>query len=99
MKTSGMHEVNMAKEDGRWDAAYESQSKFTIPDDFQAELDRNLRAKNFFETLNRQNQYAICFRIKTAKKAGRIDKIIDMLNNNQKLYPITLLMAGVGHNE
>jgi uncharacterized protein YdeI (YjbR/CyaY-like superfamily) len=56
MKTSGMHEVNMAKEDGRWDAAYESQSIFTIPNDFQAELDKKLRAKNVFETLNRQNQ-------------------------------------------
>lgn len=91
MKPTGMKEVNVAKEDGRWDAAYESQRNFTIPDDFQTELERNERAKAFFETLNRQNRYAICFRIQTAKKAEtrqkRIDKFIEMLNNNKKLYP------------
>lgn len=91
MKPAGLKEVNVAKEDGRWDAAYESQRNFTIPDDFQAELDSNARAKAFFETLNRQNRYAICFRIQTAKKTvtrqARIDKFIAMLNNNEKLYP------------
>jgi uncharacterized protein YdeI (YjbR/CyaY-like superfamily) len=91
MQPAGMEEVNTSKEDGRWDAAYESQRNFTIPDDFQAELDRNQRAKLFFESLNRQNQYAICYRIQTAKKKetrrARIHKYIEMLNNNQRLYP------------
>lgn len=91
MKPAGLKEVNIAKEDGRWDAAYESQRNFTIPDDFQAELDRNVQAKAFFETLNRQNQYAVCFRIQTAKKTetrqARIAKFIAMLNNNEKLHP------------
>jgi uncharacterized protein YdeI (YjbR/CyaY-like superfamily) len=49
MKPTGMQEVNVAKEDGRWDAAYESQRNFGIPDDFQKELDRNERAKDFFK--------------------------------------------------
>ncbi len=91
MKPSGMKEVNAAKEDGRWDAAYESQRNFTVPDDFQHELEKNPQAKAFFETLNRQNRYAICYRIQSAKKPetrkARIDKFVEMLANNQKLYP------------
>lgn len=91
MTPSGMKEVNAAKEDGRWDAAYESQRNFTVPDDFQYELEKNTQAKAFFETLNRQNRYAICYRIQTAKKPetrkARIDKFVEMLANNQKLYP------------
>ncbi|KEO82804.1 YdeI/OmpD-associated family protein [Tumebacillus flagellatus] len=91
MKPSGIKEVNAAKEDGRWDAAYESQRNFTIPEDFQTELAKNDRARAFFESLNRQNQYSFCHRIQTAKKAetrqARIDKFIEMLNSNQKLYP------------
>lgn len=91
MKPSGMKEVNAAKEDGRWDAAYESQGNFAIPDDFQAELEKNEQAKSFFEALNRQNRYAICYRIQTAKKPetrkSRIDKFVEMLANNKKLYP------------
>ena len=91
MKPSGMQEVDAAKENGRWDAAYASQRNFAIPGDFQAELDKNERAKAFFETLNRQNRYAMCYRIQTAAKAqtrqARIEQFIEMLNNNQKLYP------------
>jgi uncharacterized protein YdeI (YjbR/CyaY-like superfamily) len=91
MKPRGMKEVNAAKEDGRWDAAYESQRDFTIPDDFQTELEKNEQAKLFFETLNRQNRYAICYRIQTAKKPetrkARINKFVEMLANHQKLYP------------
>lgn len=91
MKPSGMKEVNAAKEDGRWDAAYESQRNFTVPDDLQIELEKNEQAKSFFETLNRQNRYAICYRIQTAKKPetrkARIDKFVEMLANNQMLYP------------
>ncbi|OFW76974.1 MAG: hypothetical protein A2201_12100 [Alicyclobacillus sp. RIFOXYA1_FULL_53_8] len=91
MKPSGMKEVNAAKEDGRWDAAYESQRNFTIPDDFQIELEKNEQAKSFFGTLNRQNRYAICYRIQTAKKPetrkARIDKFVEMLANSQMLYP------------
>lgn len=91
MKPSGMKEVNAAKEDGRWDAAYESQRNFTVPEDFQHELEKNSQAKEFFETLNRQNRYAIYYRIQTAKKPetrkARVDKFIEMLANSQKLHP------------
>ncbi len=91
MHAAGRQQVELAKADGRWESAYESQSKITVPDDFQRELDNNPKAKEFFVTLNSANRYAILFRIQTAKKAetrsARIQKFIEMLANNQKLHP------------
>jgi uncharacterized protein YdeI (YjbR/CyaY-like superfamily) len=90
MREAGLKEVERAKTDGRWDAAYAPQSKVTVPDDLQTALDANPTAKAFFETLNSQNRYAILHRIITAKKPetrqSRIDKFITMLNNGEKLY-------------
>src|SRR5690348_14988649 len=83
MQPAGMRQVELARADGRWESAYESQSKITIPDDFQRELDKNQKAKEFFATLNSVNRYAILFRIQTAKKpetrSARISKFIEML--------------------
>jgi uncharacterized protein YdeI (YjbR/CyaY-like superfamily) len=91
MKPAGLEAVERAKQDGRWDAAYDSQSRASVPSDFQAELDRNAKAKAFFATLNSTNRYAILFRIQTAKKAEtrakRIEQFIRMLENHEKLYP------------
>jgi uncharacterized protein YdeI (YjbR/CyaY-like superfamily) len=91
MQPAGIRQVELAKADGRWEAAYESQSKATIPDDFQKELDKNPKALEFFATLNSVNRYAILFRIQTAKKpetrSARIHKFIEMLASNQKIYP------------
>jgi uncharacterized protein YdeI (YjbR/CyaY-like superfamily) len=91
MQPAGIRHVEQAKADGRWDAAYESQSKMTIPDDFQRELDNNPKAMEFFTTLNSVNRYAILYRIQTAKKpetrAARISKFITMLSEHQKIYP------------
>jgi uncharacterized protein YdeI (YjbR/CyaY-like superfamily) len=91
MKPAGLEAVERAKQDGRWDAAYDSQSRASVPSDFQAELDRNAKAKAFFATLNSTNRYAILFRIQTAKKAEtrakRIEQFIRMLENHEKIYP------------
>lgn len=91
MQPSGLRVVELAKQDGRWDAAYDSQSYATVPEDFQAALDASPQAKAFFATLNRVNRYAILFRIQTAKKAEtrlrRIEQFIGMLERNEKLYP------------
>jgi uncharacterized protein YdeI (YjbR/CyaY-like superfamily) len=91
MQPAGIRQVELAKADGRWEAAYESQSKISIPDDFQRELDTNQQAREFFTTLNSVNRYAILYRIHTAKKpetrSARIKKFIEMLSNQQKLYP------------
>lgn len=91
MQPAGIKQVELAKADGRWEAAYESQSTIAIPDDFQTELDKNQKAREFFATLNSANRYAILLRIQTAKKpetrTARIQKFIDMLANNQKIHP------------
>ncbi|HZO74729.1 MAG TPA: YdeI/OmpD-associated family protein [Ktedonobacteraceae bacterium] len=91
MQPAGMLQVERAKADGRWDAAYEGQSKITVPADLQDELDKNQSAKDFFATLDSRNRYAILFRIQTARKpetrAARIQKFVGMLAQKQKIYP------------
>jgi uncharacterized protein YdeI (YjbR/CyaY-like superfamily) len=91
MAAAGLREVERAKADGRWQAAYEGQRTMSVPDDFQAELDRNSAARDFFATLNGANRYAVLFRIHTAKKAEtrakRIRQLIDMLARGEKIYP------------
>jgi uncharacterized protein YdeI (YjbR/CyaY-like superfamily) len=91
MQPAGYRQIELAKEDGRWEAAYESQSRITVPEDFQSELDKNQKAKEFFGTLNSVNRYAILYRIQEAKKpetrAARIKKFIDILSKGEKIYP------------
>ncbi len=91
MKPAGLKEIERAKEDGRWEAAYDSQSNATVPSDFQDALNRSARAKAFFASLESRNRYAILFRIHTAKKAEtrarRIQQFIEMLERNEKLHP------------
>lgn len=91
MQPAGIAQMERAQADGRWDAAYESQSKIAVPSDFQSELDKNQQAREFFDTLNSANRYAILFRIQTAKKpetrAARIQKFIEMLVQRQKIHP------------
>lgn len=90
MQPSGLAAIDLAKADGRWDAAYDSGSTSEVPEDFKDALDKNPKAKQFFETLNKTNVYAFCWRIQTAKKAetrkARIKKFIEMLNKGEKLH-------------
>ena len=91
MKPAGLKAIEQAKQDGRWAAAYASQSKATVPDDLQAALDKHAQAKAFFATLNSTNRYAILFRVHTAKKAEtrakRIQQFIEMLERGEKFHP------------
>ena len=91
MKPAGFLELERAKADGRWDAAYEPQSAATVPDDLRRELEKNEDAREFFETLNSRNRYAILHRIQDAKRpetrARRIAKYVAMLAEGKKLYP------------
>ena len=68
-----------------------SSSNATVPADLQTALDANKKAKAFFENLNRQNRYAILFRIHNVKKAQtrakKIAQFVEMLANGEKLYP------------
>lgn len=91
MKPAGLKAIEAAKQDGRWEAAYSSQKNMSVPEDFQAALDRNKKATAFFATLSSANRYAILFRIQTAKKAEtrarRIQQFLEMLERGEKLYP------------
>jgi len=91
IQPAGLAEVERAKQDGRWEAAYDSHSTATVPDDLQAALDSNAEAGAFFATLNSTNRYAILFRIQTAKKAEtrakRIREFIGMLERHEKMHP------------
>lgn len=91
LRPAGLRQVELARADGRWEAAYDSQSKMTVPDDLRRELDKNPVAQAFFATLNSANRYAILFRVQTAKKpetrAARIQKFVEMLARHEQLHP------------
>jgi uncharacterized protein YdeI (YjbR/CyaY-like superfamily) len=90
MKPAGLKAIEMAKQDGRWDAAYSSQKNISVPEDFQSALNKNKKAKDFFATLKSAERYSFLFRIQTAKKAEtrakRIQQFVEMLEKNQKLH-------------
>jgi len=87
MKPSGLKAVEAAKQDGRWDAAYEGQRNISVPEDFQSALEKNKKAKAFFETLTRSRRFAFLFRITTAKKVEtrekRIRQFVEMLERGE----------------
>jgi len=91
MKAAGLREVELAKADGRWDAAYDSPRTATVPEDLQRELEKNERARKFFSELDARNRYAILYQIQDAKRpetrAKRIAKYVAMLAERKKLYP------------
>ena len=91
MTPAGLAEVEKAKADGRWDAAYAPQSKAEVPDDLQAALDAQPAAKAFFATLKGANRYAVLYRIHDAKtektRAARIEKFVTMLALGQTIHP------------
>lgn len=90
MRPAGLAAIKQAKDNGRWDAAYDSASTSEVPEDFQTALDKNPKAKQFFESLNKTNVYAFCWRVQTAKnpetRKARIEKFIEMLNRGGKLH-------------
>jgi uncharacterized protein YdeI (YjbR/CyaY-like superfamily) len=91
MKPAGLREVERARTDGRWEAAYEAQSEATVPDDLRLELEKDEKARRFFASLDGANRYAILHRIQDAKRpetrARRIEKYVAMLNRQEKIYP------------
>jgi uncharacterized protein YdeI (YjbR/CyaY-like superfamily) len=91
MRPAGLAQVERAQRDGRWDAAYQSQRTSTIPNDFATALAENPPAREFFDTLDSANRYAILFRIHAAKRpetrAARIATFIDMLSKREKVHP------------
>ena len=90
MRPSGLREVERARADGRWDAAYEPQSAAQVPDDLARELDRDPAARAFFESLDSRNRYAILYRIQDAKRpetrARRIETFVAMLARGERIH-------------
>jgi uncharacterized protein YdeI (YjbR/CyaY-like superfamily) len=91
MRPAGLAEVERAKADGRWDAAYDGPARATVPDDLQAALDANPAAAEAFAGLDKQNRYAILHRVQTARRAEtrerRIAQFVEMLARGERLYP------------
>ena len=91
MQPPGLREVDRAKQDGRWAAAYDSARTSQVPDDLARALAGNKAAAAFFETLDGANRYAILYRVQTAKKpetrAARIARFVVMLANHETLHP------------
>jgi uncharacterized protein YdeI (YjbR/CyaY-like superfamily) len=91
MQPAGLREIERAKADGRWEAAYDSPATATVPHDLQAALDDNPAAAEFFARLDKQNRYAILHRVQTAvrpdTRARRIAKLVEQLARGEKLYP------------
>lgn len=90
MKAAGLEAVERAKECGRWESAYDSPKGAAVPEDFQAALDANGRARDFFRTLDSANRYAVLFRIQTVKKAEtrarKIREFVEMLERGEKIH-------------
>lgn len=91
MRPAGLRQVEAARADGRWDAAYDGPAAATVPDDLQAALDASPAAERFFATLTGRNRYAILYRIQTARRpetrARRIREFVAMLAEGRTLYP------------
>ena len=90
MKPAGLKAIEAAKKDGRWAQAYESQKNISVSQDFQSALNKNKKAKAFFDTLKSSERYSFLFRIHTAKKAETraklIRKFVEMLEKNEKVH-------------
>jgi uncharacterized protein YdeI (YjbR/CyaY-like superfamily) len=90
MNQAGLVEIQRAKKDGRWEAAYDSPSGATVPADFEEELERHPKGKEFFKSISTANKYAIIWRLQTAKKAEtrakRMRLFIEMLEKGETLH-------------
>jgi uncharacterized protein YdeI (YjbR/CyaY-like superfamily) len=90
MTPAGIAQVNAAKQDGRWEAAYASQSTATVPEDFQDALEANPAAGEFFATLKSSERYSFLYRIHDAKRpdtrAQRISEYVAMLSEGKTIH-------------
>ena len=91
MKPSGLAQVEAARRDGRWDAAYDSPRTMVVPEDFLRRLDEHPEARAFFDGLDSRNRYSILYRIQEAKRpatrARMIETYVSMLRERKTIYP------------
>ncbi|MET0893096.1 MAG: YdeI/OmpD-associated family protein [Pseudoxanthomonas sp.] len=90
MQARGLREVEAARADGRWEAAYHGFSVMEVPAELAAALNKSRKAQAFFDTLDKTNRYAFCWRVHTAKKpetrAARAAKFVEMLARGEKIH-------------
>ena len=90
MAPAGLREVEAARADGRWEAAYDSSATAEVPPDLQAALDADPAARDFFAGLDRANRYAILYRLQEARRpetrARRLDKFVVMLREGRRIH-------------
>jgi uncharacterized protein YdeI (YjbR/CyaY-like superfamily) len=90
MQPAGIAEVDRAKEDGRWSSAYAGSASIEVPPDLEAALRANKEARAMFDSLDRQNRYAILYRIGAAKRADtrarRIEQFVAMLARGETIH-------------
>jgi uncharacterized protein YdeI (YjbR/CyaY-like superfamily) len=90
MRAAGLREVDAAKADGRWAAAYAGQRSMEVPDDLARALRRNAKARKAFDGLDSRNRYAILYRIHDAKRpetrARRIEQFVTMLADGRTIH-------------
>lgn len=90
MQPSGLAEIERAKSDGRWDAAYDGARTAVVPPDLQAALDARPEARTFFGRLDGTNRYAVLWRVQTARRAEtrarRIETLVEMLARGEKIH-------------
>jgi uncharacterized protein YdeI (YjbR/CyaY-like superfamily) len=90
MKPAGLEQVELAKADGRWEAAYASPASVEVPADLRKALDASPKAAEFFATLNKSNRFAMIYQVEDAKKpetrVRRIEKFVAMMERGEKPY-------------
>ena len=90
MQAAGLAAIEAAKASGRWESAYQPSSSAEVPPELQAALDKNKKAKAFFDTLRGANRYALIFRVQTAKRpetrAKRVAEFVGMLERGETVY-------------
>ncbi len=90
MRPAGLAQVEAARADGRWEAAYAGQRSAAVPPDLRAALDANPDAAAFFATLRGANRYAILYRVQDAQRpetrTRRIDRFVAMLARGETLH-------------
>jgi len=90
MRPAGLAQIEAAKTDGRWEAAYDSPKNMTVPEDFVAAIEQYPEAAAIYKTLSKTNLYAIAFRLRTAKKPEtrqrRFEVLLAMLRDGKKIY-------------
>ncbi len=91
MEAPGLAEVERARQDGRWDRAYDGARAATVPPDLAQALARDARARAFFDKLDGANRYAILYRLQTAKRpdtrARRLQTFVEMCARHETLHP------------